>query len=194
MSDIDDTDFLNLATPPAMDEDEQPGSLPHPRFDPSQVSVPMANRVYIPPSLAGRNPLVDDQLLEEAARPAQTPPVRRPGVPLIATTDYPGRLVDARTVVLSANNTQEVVGYRGGAPSPGLTITFLQYLDANPTAVVELLAEGFEASTQLGFVLPTANAAPITLPISKAMLRLNNIGTGQTVRVGVLIVATDREP
>lgn len=193
MSDISDTDFLNLATPPAIDDDP-PGSLPHPRYDPEQVSVPPANRVYIPPSLADANPYRDDLLLEE--RPAITREPARPGIPLIATTAYPGRLVDARTIVLAPGPPtllQELVGYRGGAPSPGVSITLTQYVDANPTGVVEVLAEGFEASSQLGFFLPQ-QPGTITLPISKAMLRLNNVGTGSFVRVGVLIVATDREP
>lgn len=176
-------DFITLATPPAIDDDEPAGE---------QVSVPPANQIYIPPSLADANPWRDDVM----PAPVDRGRLARPGVPLIATTPYPGRLVDARTITLAAVGAGELVGYRGGAPNPGMQVIVMQYLDANPTAVVELLAEGFESSAQLGFTLPVATAAPIpvTLPVSQVRLRCASVGTATFVRVGVLVVANDREP
>jgi hypothetical protein len=186
----------SVATPDEDPDSPYAAGLPGtPPTDPAAVHSLSPNQRYIDAKMHDENPWRDPA--PDPTRPLVTVPTGRGGVPLIATTQYPGRLVDARTVILSPTNTIERVGYRGASPDPGSSLMLYQYADGNTTAVVELLSESGESSTMLGFVLPNQATAgvgvPITLPISRAVLRLANVGTAAFVRVGVLVIANDRE-
>lgn len=161
----------------------------------AQHSIP-ANRPNLP-GVGEPGPAAEDL-------PHDRPPVTeyelRPTVPVIGTLPYAGRVVAAGRATFgigALQGTSERIGYKGGAPSPGLCIVIMN--EANATESVGrigIVPSRLASSLGQGFWLPAAvSPVPVvlTLPVGAVTVRVEVAATTAPMSVNWLVVANERQ-